>query len=63
MGKKKPRPLTDGYVRQAIFQRLHRLDIGFKKEDITVDMIELERAKLEGVRTLREVKKIRKDKA
>ncbi len=61
--REKPRPLTDGYVRQTILQRLRRSDMGFKKEDITADMIEMERAKLEGVRTLREVKKITKDKA
>ena len=58
MAKKKPRPLTDGYVRQTILQRLRRM--GVKKEDITADMIELERAKLEGVRTLRESKKMTK---
>jgi len=36
--------------------------MGVKKEDITPEMIELERVKLEGVRTLREFKKITKRK-
>ena len=58
--KKGLRPLTDGYVRQTILQRLRKM--GVKKEDITPEMIELERVKLEGVRTLREFKKITKRK-
>jgi hypothetical protein len=34
--------------------------MGVENEDITAEMIELERAKLEGVRTLRELKKVTK---
>jgi hypothetical protein len=60
MNKTENRQLTDGYVRQTILQRLRK--IGVKKEDVTPEMIELERAKLEGVRTLREVKKMTKRK-
>ena len=58
--KNKLRPITDGYARQTILRRLQAA--GIKKEDVTPEMIELERAKLEGVRTLREVKKITKSK-
>ncbi len=51
---KRLRPLTDGYVRQVILGRLRKL--GITKDDITPDMIALERAKLEGVRMLRQIK-------
>jgi len=55
---RRPRPLTDGYVRQTLLKRLQKL--GLKKADITPEMIELERAKLEGVRTIGEFKKMAK---
>lgn len=56
--EKLPRPLTDGYARRTLLQTLRKM--GIQKEDITADMIELQRAKLEGVRTLREFKKVTK---
>ncbi|MCX5825646.1 MAG: hypothetical protein NTY86_19700 [Deltaproteobacteria bacterium] len=59
MNEAERRPLTDGYARQTLLQRLRKM--GVKKDDITPEMIELERAKLEGVRTLREYKKRTKD--
>ena len=55
---KRPRPLTDGYVRQTILQTLRKL--GVEKEDITAEMIELQRVKLEGVRILRKSKRMTK---
>ena len=56
--ERRPRPITDGYARQTILQRLRKMSV--KKEDITPEMIEIEKAKLEGVRTLREFKKLKK---
>jgi len=45
-------------VRQTLLKRLQKL--GLKKADITPEMIELERAKLEGARTIGEFKKMAK---
>ena len=53
---KRLRPLTDGYVRQVLLGRLRKL--GITKDDITPEMIALEREKLKGVRMLRQIKKI-----
>lgn len=52
---RRPRPLTDGYVRQTLLQRLRKL--GIEEEDITPEMMQMERVKLESVRTLRKLKK------
>lgn len=49
------RKITNGYARQTLIQRLRKFRI--EKEDITNEMIEVERAKLEGVRTLRAFKR------
>lgn len=50
--EKKPRPLTDGYVRQTLRKK------GIDKEYITPKLIELQRIKLELDRTLREFIKV-----
>ncbi len=53
-------PLTDCYARQRIFKRLRKM--GIEKEDITAGMITLEKIRLEGVRLLRQIKKIGKER-
>lgn len=56
--EKLPQTLTDSYARKTIFQRLRKM--GIEKQDITPEMIELEKMKLEGVRTLKKLKKLTK---